>query len=117
MRRRASQAGAVTEEALVEPENVVENIELGATLPVHALRHLFRHSEVHLNVEWRDLTEAAWKASVRSLSGDLVPIETTPWLRAREIWIRALDLNNGGTILDFPAELRAEIDEKMGIQS
>ena len=31
-------------------------------LPPHALRYLFKHSEVHLNVEWRDLPGAGWRA-------------------------------------------------------
>lgn len=107
----------VAEEALAEPENQVEDVQFGATLPTHALRYLFHHSEVHLNVEWRDLTDSGWNASVRSLSGELVPIAMTPWLRAREIWLRALDLNNGGTVLDIPAEIRTKIDETKSMKS
>lgn len=98
-----------SKESLVEPENQIEDLAFGATLPAHALRHLFRHSEVHLNVEWRDLSEAEWRASVWSLNGDLVPLSRTPWLRAREIWLRAIDLGNGGSLLDMPIELRNEI--------
>ena len=33
-------------------------IDLGVTLPAQALRHLFTHSAVHLNVVWRDLEDA-----------------------------------------------------------
>ncbi|MDI6028765.1 hypothetical protein QBK99_21555 [Corticibacterium sp. UT-5YL-CI-8] len=68
--------------------------------------YLFQHSEVHLNVEWRDLSEAGWMASVRALNGELVPVARTPWLRAREIWLRALDLDVGGTSVDVPEEFR-----------
>lgn len=92
----------VTQEKLAEPENQIEDVEFGATLPGHALRYLFLHSEVHLNVEWRDLHEAGWNTSVRTLDSDIVPIRNTPWLRAREIWLRTLDLDNGGTSADFP---------------
>src|SRR5258705_13079196 len=35
-----------------------------ATLPARALRNLFYHSEVHLNVEWRDLKASDWDATV-----------------------------------------------------
>ena len=42
-------------ETIVDPELFLEDIELAATLPAHALRYLFQHSGVHLNVEWRDL--------------------------------------------------------------
>jgi len=92
------------EEKLAEPENQIEDVEFGVTLPAHALRYLFQHSEVHLNVEWRDLDEAGWHASVRALDGEIVPIRNTPWLRAREIWLCALDLSTGGTSTDFPQD-------------
>jgi maleylpyruvate isomerase len=75
-------------------------IELGSTLPPRALRNLFDHAEVHLNVEWRDLTDDQWGAIVGGTA-----IRDTPWLRAREIWIHAVDLDNGGSFLDFPADL------------
>jgi len=100
----AARNGA-SEEKLAEPENQIEDVEFGATLPAHALRYLFQHSEVHLNVEWRDLTEAGWHASVRAPDGEIVPIRNTPWLRAREIWLRTLDLCNEGSLADFPEDL------------
>ncbi|WP_202310854.1 maleylpyruvate isomerase N-terminal domain-containing protein [Mesorhizobium sp. L-8-10] len=93
------------QEILSEPENQREDVAFGATLPAHALRYLFHHSEVHLNVEWRDLDEAAWRASVRTLQGVAVSAGRTPWLRARAIWQRAVDLDNGGSYSDFPPEL------------
>lgn len=93
-------------EVLTEPESINEDVEFGATLPVHALRYLFQHSQVHLNVEWRDLTNAGWEMHVRSLAGELIPIASTPWIRAREIWLQALNLGCGGNIQEVPAELR-----------
>ena len=44
------------------PEQRAAEIESGATLPARALRSLFSHSEVHLNVAWRDLPDEAWDA-------------------------------------------------------
>jgi maleylpyruvate isomerase len=82
------------------PEARAFEIELGATLPDRALRNLFDHAEVHLNVEWRDLTDAQWDAAVGG-----VAIRETPWMRAREIWVHAVDLDNGGSFLDFPPDL------------
>jgi len=96
-------------EVLVEPEHPIEDVAFGATLPAHALRYLFRHSEAHLNVAWRDLTQVEWQASVWTLNRELVPMFRTPWLRAREIWLSAIDLDNGGSLLDLPLELRQEI--------
>jgi maleylpyruvate isomerase len=69
-------------ETIVEPELFLEDIELAATLPAHALRYLFRHSEVHLNVEWRDLPDEGWTRTVRSLDGQFVRIDATPLMRA-----------------------------------
>lgn len=55
-------------------------IALGATLPAHALRNLFLHSSVHLDVEWRDLEDTAWDRTVRLLDGSEVPVRSTPKL-------------------------------------
>ncbi|MBB3610443.1 maleylpyruvate isomerase N-terminal domain-containing protein [Rhizobium sp. BK602] len=93
------------EETLEEPEAQNEDVIFGATLPDHALRYLFKHSEVHLNVEWRDLDERGWRSRVKSLAGDVVDIGDTPWLRARAIWLCAVDLDNGASFLDFPPEI------------
>lgn len=80
-------------------------IERGASLPARALRFLFAHSEVHLNVEWRDLTDEAWGAQVRTAQGRVVPARETAWMRAREVWVHAVDLDNGGSYRDFPRGL------------
>lgn len=79
-------------------------IELGSTLPARALRNLFDHAEVHLNVEWRDLADAEWDAAAEGIA-----LRDTPWMRAREIWIHAVDLDNGGSFLDFPPDLLARL--------
>jgi maleylpyruvate isomerase len=78
-------------------------IEFGATLSPIALRNLFDHSAVHLNVEWRDLPEDAWHHKVRTIQGRLVPAEETVWMRTREVWVHAVDLDNGASFRDIPA--------------
>lgn len=80
-------------------------IELAATLPARALRNLCAHAAVHLDVEWRDLPEEAWRAPVRTALGRVVPASETVWMRTREVWVHAVDLDNGGSFDDFPAEL------------
>ena len=80
-------------------------IEYGATLSPAALRNLSAHAAVHLNVEWRDLEPEAWKAEVRTAQGRTVPASETVWMRTREVWLHAVDLDNGGSVTDFPAEL------------
>ncbi|HEX5332209.1 MAG TPA: maleylpyruvate isomerase family mycothiol-dependent enzyme [Cellulomonas sp.] len=80
-------------------------IELAATLPVRAIRTLSDHAAVHLTVEWRDLKAEAWRHEVRTAQGRLVPVSETVWMRTREVWLHAVDLDNGGRLDDFPPEL------------
>jgi maleylpyruvate isomerase len=80
-------------------------IELAATLPARALRNLCAHAAVHLDVEWRDLPQEAWQARVRTALGREVPASETVWMRTREVWVHAVDLDNGGSFADFPPEL------------
>ncbi|MDQ0678479.1 maleylpyruvate isomerase [Arthrobacter pascens] len=77
-------------------------ISFGATLSPVALRNLFDHSAVHLNVEWRDLPEDAWHSKVRTIQGRLVAAEETVWMRTREVWVHAVDLDNGASFTDIP---------------
>lgn len=87
------------------PEARDAEIELAATLPARALRHLSAHAAVHLDVEWRDLPDEAWRATVRTAQGREVPASETVWMRTREVWIHAVDLDAGGSFRHFPAEL------------
>lgn len=80
-------------------------IRWGGTLPARALRHLFDHSAVHLNVEWRDLTDEQWDHDVLTAQGRTVAVRETAWMRAREVWIHAVDLVNGASFREFPQGL------------
>ena len=118
----AQLAGAVRagQPAALYPSAAARQAEIarGATLPDRALRHLFQHSEVHLNVDWRDLSDADWQASGTDLAGQSLPLCDTPYLRARELWLHALDLDAGARLRDMPAEfvaaLAAELDTRAG---
>lgn len=108
-RRWAQLAGALREKrqeaatfASGEREKAISS---GATLPPHALRHLVEHSAVHLAVEWRDLPAANWDLNGVDGDGYPLPISRTPWLRARQTWLAAVDLGSGGTFADFPPAL------------
>ena len=82
-----------------------DEIAYGATLNPVALRNLHHHAAVALNVEWRDLPADAWVNPVRTIQGREVPVAETAWMRTREVWLHAVDLDNGGTFADFPPEL------------
>jgi maleylpyruvate isomerase len=85
------------------PEARNQEITFGATLSPIALRNLFDHSAVHLSVEWRDLPDANWAKKVRTAQGRTVPASETVWMRTREVWVHAVDLDNGATFADLPA--------------
>lgn len=82
-----------------------EEIAFAATLPARALRNLSAHAAVHLDVEWRDLEPDAWEAQVRTAQGRVVPARETVWMRTREVWVHAVDLDHGASFRQFPPEL------------
>ncbi len=84
------------------PEARNQEINFGATLSPIALRNLFDHSAVHLSVEWRDLPDTNWAREVRTAQGRTVPASETVWMRTREVWIHAVDLDNGASFNDIP---------------
>ncbi len=91
-----------------DPLATVEHSAMqSASLPAAAIRHLFKHAEVHLNVEWRDLDAAGWGAAITLPGGRPLAIRDTPALRAVSIWQSTVDLKNGGSAADFPPELDA----------
>ena len=98
-------ASGVATPMFADPAQRLEEIADGATLPDRALRGLFHHAAVHLDVEWRDLTASQWDAMVAGPDGEAICVRETAWLRARCVWLRAVDLDNGGSFLDFPPAL------------
>lgn len=82
-----------------------DEIVFGSSLPPRALRYLFEHSAVHLNVEWRDLTGPQWDAEVVTAQGRTIPTRETAWMRAKEVWVHAVDLGSGGSFAEFPATM------------
>lgn len=97
-------------------EQRAQEIAEGATLNPAALRNLFSHTVARLDEKWRHLPEAAWQAQVRTAQGRLVPAEETAWMRTREVWIHAVDLDNGGRFGDFPpVVLDSLLDDIVGM--
>jgi maleylpyruvate isomerase len=81
---------------------ISEDAAFAVTLTAGALRNLFLHSEVHLNVEWLDLRTSDWDALLELPDGRQLTARQATWIRARSIWLKAVDLDNGGSFLDFP---------------
>jgi maleylpyruvate isomerase len=52
-----------------------------------------------------ELPPAAWTARVRTAQGREVPATEVLWLRTREVWVHAVDLDAGLDFTDLPPEL------------
>lgn len=98
---RGGAAGPMPGRAAVDPDDVSRK----ASQPARALRHLFAHSAIHLDVEWRDLEAPQWERAVEDAAGRRIALADTPWLRARALWRHGLDLRAGGRIADAPPGL------------
>lgn len=92
--------GLTEEEAEWRPD-----VALAATLPVRALRYLYEHSDVHLNVEFRDLRPQDWDGKVHLGEDDPVVVRMLPRARARAIWCAAIDLGSGASKREIPDSL------------
>lgn len=79
-----------------------KEIELGATLRPDAIRNLHEHTLVRLDVAWRDVEPAAWEREVKTAQGRTVPMSETLWMRTREVWLHAVDLNQTAGFGDIP---------------
>lgn len=71
------------------------------SLPARALRGLFQHAAIHLDVEWRDLPGDIWAADVPGLG---MSAAQTPLARAEAVWQGSLRL--GGRVRDLPPAFR-----------
>lgn len=87
----------------VSDEEWSSDLEFAATLPPRALRHLFEHAHVHVNVEWRDLSTTHWTQAVALADGATVPAGNLPMLQAGRLWWGAVALGIGATHDEIPA--------------
>jgi maleylpyruvate isomerase len=51
----------------------------------------------------------AWSAQVRTAQGRAVPAAEVPWMRAREVWVHAVDLAAGVDFADVPDDVLAAL--------
>lgn len=91
------------------PEAREEEIRFGATLNPGALRNLAEHAAIDLDVRWRDLPADRWGRIVVTAQGREVPVSETVWMRSREVWLHAVDLDSGARMQQVPAAVLARI--------
>jgi maleylpyruvate isomerase len=68
-------------------------IEDTAGLDPAALRALFDDTAITLDAAWLALPESHWSQEVRSGQGRTVRASATLWMRTRELWVHAIDLD------------------------
>jgi uncharacterized Actinobacterial protein TIGR03083 len=102
--------------ASVEQRNA--DIEAGAKRSPAAIRDDVIESSDRLAQVVRDMPEAAWSAHVKNVQGVEIPATDITWIRAREMWIHAVDLDVGASFNDMPppmvAELLTDVARSMG---
>jgi maleylpyruvate isomerase len=86
-----------------------EEIEMGAHWPVPRLREFVAHEQDQLVTEVDKLSDITWPAKVVTAQGRTVSATVIPWLRCREVWIHATDLQHGRGFEDFPAQFVDEL--------
>jgi maleylpyruvate isomerase len=85
------------------------DIEAGARRAPGEIRADVVESSDRLAQVVRSMPESAWSAQVQNAQGrDLLAVDI-PWLRAREMWIHAVDLDVGASFADMPAPMVAAL--------
>lgn len=85
------------------------DIDAGAHRPPGEIRDDVVASSDRLAQVVRAMPASAWAAHVQNAQGrDLAAIDI-PWLRAREMWIHAVDLDVGASFADIPAPMVTEL--------
>jgi maleylpyruvate isomerase len=82
----------------------VDEIAASSRQSSRALLDDVRSSAARLDVAVDDLPAQRWSFPVRSALGRDIPVSEVLWLRAREVWIHAVDLGTTTSILDMPRD-------------
>jgi maleylpyruvate isomerase len=91
------------------PEARATAITDTAALPAHELFADCRAASQRLAATIGRLPETAWTAMVRTAQGRMVTAGEVPWMRCREVWVHAVDLDAGTGFADLPDDLLAAL--------
>jgi len=78
-------------------------------LPPDELRGEVLIATERLAAAVRAMPDEAWSAEVRTNQGRAVPASEVPWMRCREVWVHAVDLDAGVTFADVPEDVQAAL--------
>jgi maleylpyruvate isomerase len=97
------------------PDQRAADIEKASTFGPAELVAWFGASASALEAAMDELTEDQWRARVVTAQGREVPASETPWMRAREVFVHAVDLDTGVGFDDLPAGfLEALVEDVIG---
>ena len=85
------------------PGDRAAGIERGALLPDAELGAWLRAAAQALDDAMTKLSAGQWQAPVLTAQGRTVPATEVPWLRAREVYVHAVDLATGLSFAELPA--------------
>jgi maleylpyruvate isomerase len=85
------------------PGDRAAGIERGALLPDAELGAWLCAAAQALNDAMTKLSDEQWQAPVLTAQGRTVPATEVPWLRAREVYVHAVDLATGLSFAELPA--------------
>lgn len=80
-------------------------VAAGSILSPDALRESWADSAADLDRRWQNLPLDRWSAPVRNGQGATIPLRDSIWMRTRELWIHAVDLNHGAGFENVPEEV------------
>jgi maleylpyruvate isomerase len=91
------------------PEARDELIALTAARPPAELRNDVLSATRRLAGAVREMPDPAWSVEVRTAQGRTVPAAAVPWMRCREVWVHAVDLDAGVDFSDVPDDVLAAL--------
>jgi maleylpyruvate isomerase len=95
-----------------------EGIRRGLEMPGADLVGALRTGVSELEVSMGRLRDDQWASEVVTAQGRTVPATEIPWLRAREVYVHAVDLGLGVTFADLPDDflqaLVADVEARRG---
>jgi maleylpyruvate isomerase len=95
-----------------------EGIEEGARQSAAVLRGEAAAASERLQAAAAAMPEDAWDGAIRTALGRETTGAEVPWMRIRESWVHAVDLDAGGSVADFPSQVAVDLlDEVTGFVS
>jgi maleylpyruvate isomerase len=93
----------------VSAEQRAADIEAGASAPAAELRSLVESAAADLWSDLDTMPAPAWSARVITAQGLSRHASEVPWMRAREVYIHAVDLGTGLAFTELPATFLAAL--------